>query len=109
MNQHAIVIADTTGVIQHWSAGAAALFGHAASDTVGYKLDIFIPHEYHEQHWRGFNAAMASGTAEGEGTFFDAPVLCRDGEIRMFRGQLHVLRDEGKQAIGAMAIFAAAA
>jgi len=46
--------------------------------------------------------------ANADGTFFDAPVLCSSGEIRTFRGQLHVLRNESKKAIGAMAIFTSA-
>ena len=51
---------------------------------------------------------MSIGRAGGEGSFFDAPVLCSSGETRIFRGQLHVLRDEKEKAIGAMAIFTSA-
>jgi len=51
---------------------------------------------------------MSTGSANGEGTFFDAPVLCSSGETKTFRGQLHVLRNEEKKAIGAMAIFMSA-
>jgi PAS domain S-box-containing protein len=105
MNQHAIIIADAGGVIRLWSAGAAALFGYPAVDAIGQKLDLVVPQEFRIAHWKGFGHAMKIGTANGEGTFFDAPVLCGSGEIKTFRGQLHVLRDETKTAIGAMAIF----
>ena len=49
---------------------------------------------------------MTSGHAGG-GEFFDIPVLCRTGEEKAMRGQLHVLRNEANGAIGAMAIFTA--
>jgi hypothetical protein len=48
---------------------------------------------------------MSRGNANGEGQFFDIPGLCRTGEVKTFRVQLHLLRDERKTAIGAMAIF----
>lgn len=105
MDKYAIIIADASGVIQLWSAGAAALFGHQATDAVGKKLDLVVPPDLREAHWHGFGHAMESGIVSGEGTFFDAPGLCSGGEVRTLRGQLHVLRDEGSKAIGAMAIF----
>ena len=107
MNQNAIVIADTDGVIQLWSAGAAALFGYPTNEAVGRKLDLIVPEQFRGQHWAGFGHAMATASAQAEGAFFDAPVLCSSGETKTFRGQLHVLRNEGKAAIGAMAIFTA--
>ena len=108
MDQHAIVIADTNGTIQLWSAGAAALFGYPAGDAVGKKLDLIVPEQFRAAHWAGFGRAMCSATATGEGTFFSAPVLCRSGETREFRGQFQLLRNESKEAIGAMAIFTSA-
>lgn len=105
MNQHAIIIADLNGVIQLWNAGAATLFGYATTEAVGRKLDLVVPENFRNAHWAGFGHAMRTGSANAEGTFFDAPVLCSSGETRTFRGQLHVLRNENKAAIGAMAIF----
>src|SRR2546421_12968522 len=105
MDQHAIIIANASGVIQFWSAGAAALFGYQATDAVGKKLDLVVPPDLREAHWHGFGHAMENSIASGEGTFFDAPALCSSGEVKTLRGQLHVLRDENSMAIGAMAIF----
>ena len=105
MDQHAIIVADADGVIRLWSAGAAALFGHQAADAVGKKLDLVVPPDLREAHWHGFGHAMKTGSANDEGAFFDAPALCSSGEVKTLRGQLHVLRNENKMAIGAMAIF----
>jgi PAS domain S-box-containing protein len=107
MEQHAIIIANSSGVIQFWSAGAVSLFGHAAIDAVGKRLDLVVPPDLREMHWKGFGHAMETAGMNGEGTFFDIPGLCSDGQARTLRGQLHLLRDENKKAIGAMAIFTA--
>ena len=58
------------------------------------------------------------GTSGSDGSRFavliasdrSLPVLAcgSSGETRIFRGQLHVLRDEKEKAIGAMAIFTSA-
>ncbi len=108
MDKHAIIIADASGVIQLWNAGAASLFGYPVKDAVGKKLDLVVPETLRGAHWTGFGHAMSTGSANGEGTFFDAPVRCSSGETKTFRGQLHVLRNESKKAIGAMAIFTSA-
>jgi PAS domain S-box-containing protein len=105
MQDQAIIIANAKGTIELWSEGAVRLFGYAAADAVGQKLDLVVPHDLREHHWQGFHGAMRRGFANGEGVFFDAPVLCRTGETTTFRGQLHVLRNEARAAIGAMAIF----
>jgi PAS domain S-box-containing protein len=105
MQDQAIIIANAGGTIELWSEGAARLFGYPAVEAVGQKLDLVVPPDLRAQHWQGFHAAMRRGTANGEGTFFDIPGLTRSGEIRTLRGQLHVLRNEARAAIGAMAIF----
>jgi PAS domain S-box-containing protein len=105
MDQHAIIMADSDGTIQHWSSGAVRLLGYSVDEAVGQKLDLVVPEIYRDQHWDGFRKAITSGVTAGAGEFFDAPVLCRTGEEKLFRGQLHLLRSENRGVIGAMAIF----
>lgn len=105
MERHAIVIVDTDGVIQHWSKAAAQLFGHSPAEAIGQKVDLIVPVALRDQHWIGFHRAMKSDRAGGS-DFFDIPVLCRNGEEKAMRGQLHILTSESRNAIGAMAIFA---
>ena len=109
MDQHAIIIGNADGVIQFWSPGAASLFGHTAIDAVGKRLDLVVPPDLREMHWKGFGHAMQTASMNGEGEFFDIPGLCSDGQVRPLRGQLRLLRNENGVAIGAMAIFTAAA
>src|SRR5262249_25816590 len=105
MQGHAIIIANRNGVIELWSDGAADLFGFSAQQAVGRKLDLVVPPDLRDHHWKGFHGAMGRGSASAEGTFFDIPGLSSTGEVKTLRGQLHVLRDEQQTAIGAMAIF----
>jgi len=107
MDQHAIVIADRSGVIKLWSEGAERLLGHSAAEAVGQKLDLIVPLDFRAQHWVGFSKVMDGGPVGSAGQFFDLPVQCRSGETRTLRGQLHVLRNEASHAIGAMAILTA--
>jgi PAS domain S-box-containing protein len=107
MDQHAIVVADRNGVIRLWSDGAERLLGHQARHAIGQKLDLVVPQELRAQHWDGFGKVMGGGAVGSAGQFFDLPVQCRSGETKTLRGQLHVLRNEANDAIGAMAVLTA--
>lgn len=69
----ALIYADTQGVIQRWNHAAEKLLGFSAEDALGESLDIIIPKHLREAHWRGFNAAIASGKLKLAGT----PTLTR--------------------------------
>jgi PAS domain S-box-containing protein len=109
MDNHAIVVADASGVIQLWSRGAERLFGYTAAAAVGQKLDLIVPEDFRERHWAGFRHAMESGAAQYEGQPFDLPVRAHDGAVTAFPGLFRLLRDASNHVIGAMAIFSAPA
>src|ERR1700730_1391338 len=62
-----VIYADDTGTIRRWNQGAAALFGYSAAEALGRNLDLIIPEHLRTRHWRGFEAAMASGVMKLEG------------------------------------------
>jgi len=101
----AVVIADATGVIRFWSAGAEKAFGHASERAVGQTLDLIVPSEYRQAHWTGFRHAMASGAAAVEGTAVPFPVRRADGETAPARGRLTLLREPGGAVIAAAVVF----
>lgn len=101
---HAVVVADTDGVITRWNAGARALFGYPAEQAVGQSLDLIVPEHLREAHWAGFRRAMREPQVKDLAA--DLPVRCADGEVRHFAGRLLVLGDGLGTAIGAMAIYA---
>ncbi|MFC0675212.1 PAS domain S-box protein [Brachybacterium hainanense] len=105
MSDHAIIIADTTGHITRWNSAAETLFGYPASRALGESLDLIVPEELRDAHWRGFFRAMAN--PEIRDLAADLPVRCADGTTRHVAGRLLVLSDGLGTAIGAMAIFTA--
>ena len=105
LDETAIVIADTAGVIHFWSKGAEASFGHSTGNAVGHSLDLIVPVEFREAHWAGFRRAVASGTADAEGQANLFPVLCADCEIKTISGKLRLLRRSDGTVMGCMVIF----
>lgn len=67
MEQTAIVLLNREGVIQHWSDGAAALFGYPAADVTGSVMDAFIPEHLRERHWAGWRRARERGDSRDAG------------------------------------------
>ena len=63
----AIIYSDRQGVIERWNAAATTMFGYAAAEAIGQSLDLIIPEHLRAAHWRGFEAAMASGTTRLHG------------------------------------------
>ncbi|MCG2577226.1 PAS domain S-box protein [Dechloromonas sp. XY25] len=63
----AVIYSNRDGVIERWNAAATAMFGYAADEALGQSLDIIIPERLRAAHWRGFDAAMASGTTRLHG------------------------------------------
>ena len=102
---HAIVVADTEGVIRAWNDGAQALFGYDATEAIGSALDLLVPEAFRERHWQRFRSVMAGATPRLEGAAANLPVLCRGGEVVHFPGKLTVLRDARDEIAGAMAIY----
>ena len=105
METHAVVIADASGVIRVWSAGAERLFGYDEASAVGQTLDLIVPEDYRERHWAGFRAAANSGTMKIDDPVANLPIVCKDGSIVRFPGRLLLLRDAQNEVIGAMGIF----
>jgi PAS domain S-box-containing protein len=99
----AVIVVDTSGVIQYWSPGATELFG--ISDPIGETLDVIVPSEFRERHWAGFHRAMTTGESVISGGRLNIPVRCADGEVRSFPGTFSVLWDGHGRPIGATAAW----
>ncbi len=105
MPDQAIVIADREGVIQMFNSAAERLFGQPAAVVIGQRLDVLIPAEYREQHWRGFSAAMSGDNLAIDRAAANVPILRATGDTSRAAVRLLVLRDAKQQIVGAMAIF----
>ncbi len=105
MDDHAIVGADSSGVIQLWNSGAERLFGYASAQAVGHTLDLIVPEDYRNQHWNGFRNAMANGSSKLDGQSIEIPVKCNGGTTTVFKGHFMLLRNAGSKVIGAIVVF----
>ena len=101
----AVVFADPSGVIRAWSAGAEALFGHAAAEATGKTLDLVVPPDYRDRHWAGYREAMAASDGNIDHGSFNLPALHRDGTVMRIEVRLHVVHDSRNGVTGAMAVF----
>ena len=105
MDNHPVVVADAAGVIRFWSVGAEKSFGYSAAQAIGQSLDLIVPPEHREAHWKGFKRAIASGTAQVEGLVGDFPVRLANGDVNAVPGRLTLVRQKEGQVIAAMVVF----
>jgi PAS domain S-box-containing protein len=107
MTDDIMVLADRSGVIRFWSRGAEKALGYPAAEAMGKTLDLIVPPEYREAHWKGFRRACESGTAAAEGQPGPFPALCANGDIIAITGRLTLLRAPQGGVTGAVVVFEA--
>lgn len=105
MDDNPIIMADAEGVIRFWNAAAEQAFGHLTADAVGRTLDLIVPPDYRDAHWKGFRRAMATAEAAVEGQAGPFAPYRADGVVAEMVGRLTLLRNGAGTAIGAMVVF----
>jgi PAS domain S-box-containing protein len=63
----AVIYINNSGAIIRWNPACTALFGYSAAEALGQSVDLIIPEHLRSAHWRGFEAAMQSGTLKLQG------------------------------------------
>jgi PAS domain S-box-containing protein len=100
----ALIYANHEGVIERWNAAATSIFGYSFAEAYGQSLDLIIPESLRAAHWRGFHAAMASGSTRLHGR----PTLTRaerkTGERIYVEMSFSLVSDELGKAIGSVAM-----
>lgn len=100
----AVIYTDRQGIIERWNAAAASLFGHTAVEAIGQNLDLIIPEHLRAAHWRGFDAALASGATKLHGR----PMLTRaqhqSGEKLYVEMSFALVADRDGQIVGSVAM-----
>ena len=105
LSDHAVVGADTDGIIRIWTEGAEALFGHLAKEAVGQSLDLIIPPDYRGRHWSAFFRSVESGVNHYERMVFADPIVHADGSIVHHRGRIALMKDAEGRTIGAISTW----
>ena len=100
----AIVYANREGVIERWNAAAAAMFGFSAAEAIGQSLDLMIPEHLRQAHWRGFDAAMASGKTRLGGRPTLTRGLHKSGKKLYVEMSFATVVDDAGSALGSVAV-----
>lgn len=106
---HAIVVADLQGLIQHWDATAERYFGFSAAEALGKSRDLIVPPEFQPAHWAGFRKAVATGVCKLDRATTNVPVRCKDGQIRATPARCVFLEGPRGDVIGVAALYSARA
>lgn len=100
----ALIGIDLQGDIVLWNEHCTKLFGFTADDALGRSIDIIIPEKLRAAHWRGFNAAMASGHLASDGKARRTKALTADGGFTYATMTFAVVKDEQGETIGSVAV-----
>ncbi|MDN5003163.1 PAS domain-containing protein [Bradyrhizobium sp. GCM10027634] len=100
----ALIYADRSGTITRWNRASTALFGFTAADALGQNLDLIIPEHLRAAHWRGFEAALASGSMKLAGRPTLTRALHKSGRKLYIEMTFALVRDAGGNVQGSVAM-----
>jgi PAS domain S-box-containing protein len=100
----AVIYADVEGVIRLWNDAAQKVFGFERDDAVGASLDLIIPERLRDAHWRGYRAAMSSGTTRLGGRATLTKGIHKSGRSVYVEMSFSVVKDAANQVVGSVAI-----
>lgn len=99
----ALIYSNRQGVIERWDRAAVALFGYTSDEAIGQSLDLIIPERLRAAHWRGFEAAMASGATRLHGHPTVTRAEHKSGSKLYVEMSFTVVTDTAGTAIGSVA------
>jgi len=100
----AVIYADTDGVIWLWNAAAEKIFGFPRDEAVGASLDLIVPERLRQAHWRGYRAAMATGTTRLAGRATLTKGIHKSGTSVYVEMSFSVVKDAAERVLGSVAI-----
>ncbi|MGY4628900.1 PAS domain S-box protein [Bradyrhizobium sp. USDA 4486] len=100
----ALIYSDRSGTIMRWNRASAALFGFSADEALGQNLDLIIPEHLRAAHWKGFEAALASGTMKLAGRPTLTRALHKSGRKLYIEMTFALVRDSGGAVQGSVAM-----
>ncbi len=100
----AIVQADAGGRFAFWNDGAEAIFGYAAAETLGRRIDLLVPPEYRDMHWAGFNRTIGSHWRGGD-AWGEIEALHKSGDLLALEVLLTPISDRAGRVLSVMGMF----
>ena len=102
---HAVIVADTDGVIRFWNPAAEGIFGHSRVDALGETLDVIVPDKLRARHWYGYRRVMRTGQTDYAGRTLAVPAPRRDGTRISVEFTVTLLRDPAGVLRGIAAVL----
>ncbi|WP_245477712.1 PAS domain S-box protein [Bradyrhizobium guangxiense] len=100
----ALIYSDRSGTIMRWNRAATALFGFSAAEALGQNLDLIIPEHLRAAHWKGFEAALASGAMKLAGKPTLTRALHKSGRKLYIEMTFALVRDSSGNVLGSVAM-----
>jgi len=100
----ALIYSDRSGTITRWNRASTALFGFTAEEALGQNLDLIIPEHLRPAHWKGFEAALASGAMKLAGRPTLTRALHKSGRKLYIEMTFALVRDAGGLVLGSAAM-----
>lgn len=100
----ALIYSDRSGTIRRWNRASTALFGFASDEALGQNLDLIIPEHLRAAHWKGFEAALASGAMKLAGRPTLTRALHKSGRKLYIEMTFALVRDAGANVQGSVAM-----
>lgn len=101
----AIIMADRDGLIRVWNAGAEAVFGYSARETLGQSLNLIIPERLRARHWHGFGKVMETGETRYGAELLHVPAMRKDQARISVEFSVTLLRGPAGEVLGVAAIM----
>jgi PAS domain S-box-containing protein len=80
------------------------LFGFSADEALGQNLDLIIPEHLRAAHWKGFEAALATGAMKLAGRPTLTRALHQSGRKLYIEMTFALVRDAGGAVVGSVAM-----
>jgi PAS domain S-box-containing protein len=100
----AVIFADREGLIRVWNPGAEAIFGHAAGEVLGRRLDVLIPERLRSAHWSAFDAAVDTGRMKYGRESMTTRSMHKDGSDLYVDLSFALVRDGSGHVLGSVAV-----
>jgi PAS domain S-box-containing protein len=99
----AMIFADLDGIIQVWNRAATAMFGHTSDSAIGQDLNLVIPEDLRDAHWRGYQQALEAGRTKYRGRALPTRAMKATGEMFYIESSFEIIHDARGAVVGALA------
>lgn len=100
----AIVVADREGRVLVWNAAAQTVFGYAAREALGRRLDLIIPERFRSAHWTAFDRAIATGQTKHGGEAMTTRSVTKEGTDLYVDISFALVKDDAGEVLAVVSV-----